>query len=730
MPLLKLPRPRTMRARLLVQILPLVALAIAALTAVAIKVASDHQRAAIYGETQQQIAREAQRFETSAATHMAVAHDLAAGVEGDPRHDRAADTAVVMRTVQRHPDTFGGWVGFNANAFDGEDARYKGRAPYGDYDGQFAVWAKNAGHGKVTIKAFEDNGPHDPWETDDYYRVPLHTNADYTVEPYLDDGVMMTSYTAPIHRGGKPIGVSGVDVALSTLDAQAKQIHILKSGYGFVAAPSGLLVSFPAHKGWAGTRTVKQLGLPALHGPVEAVDPVTHRDVVIFTAKVPTGGWTFAAVAPKAEVLASVNSLRMTLILIGLGALLAIAGALALLAGRIARPVREVAAAAERIAEGDLSVEVTVRGEDETGRMAGAFARMVAALREQAAVAEAIAGGDLSREATPRSQRDALGVALQTMSRRLREMVGEVSGTAATLSAASGQLAETSSEAGRASGEIAAAVTDVAAGAEDQVRAVEALRRSGEEVAEAAAAGSSHAADTVLAAGRAREIAETGAGAAGAATTAMDAVRASAHEAVEQIQGLEQRSERIGAIVGTITAIAEQTNLLALNAAIEAARAGEEGRGFAVVAEEVRRLAEQSQEAAGTIGTLVGEIQTETGRAVQLVEAGARRSDDGAATVADAADAFSALRDGIGDVDSQIEAIVAAIARIEGAAGSMTGQLQDVARVAENSSSSTQQVSAAAQQTSASTHEIASSALALSDEAGRLQGLIGRFTLA
>ncbi len=67
----------------------------------------------------------------------------------------------------------------------------------------------------------------------------------------------------------------------------------------------------------------------------------------------------------------------------------------------------------------------------------------------------------------------------------------------------------------------------------------------------------------------------------------------------DAMRGLGSKSDEIGGIVSTITGIAEQTNLLALNAAIEAARAGEQGRGFAVVAEEVRKLAEDSQSAAG-----------------------------------------------------------------------------------------------------------------------------------
>jgi methyl-accepting chemotaxis protein len=366
---------------------------------------------------------------------------------------------------------------------------------------------------------------------------------------------------------------------------------------------------------------------------------------------------------------------------------------------------------------------------------------------------DAMATGDLTRSIDPSSPpivattRDELGqlaaavdairervlasiASFNAMADRMRAMLGEVATSAAAVSAASGQVSSTSGEAGQATTEIAQAVGDVAHGAERQVGMVEDARRVADAVVHAIGESATSAQLTAEVGQEARRAAGEGVAAAAQASAAMQSVRDSSQAVSDAIAGLAAKSEQIGAIVQTITGIAEQTNLLALNAAIEAARAGEQGRGFAVVAEEVRKLAEDSQQAAAQISDLIRSIQAETTNTVAVVHEGARRTDEGAGVVEQTRQAFERIGAAVDDMTARVERIAADSEQTAAGANRMQASITEVAAVAEQSSASAEQVSASTEETAAATQQITASAEELNRTAETLEQLVSRFRLS
>ena len=439
---------------------------------------------------------------------------------------------------------------------------------------------------------------------------------------------------------------------------------------------------------------------------------------------------TKQAAAINVSVGRTVSSSITLALIIGLVGLLLAALITAWLLRSITRPLAELTGAAEKIAQGDAEVTVQTTGRDELGRLAGAFRGSIEYLRYMANAAREIASGNLIVEVEPRSEHDVLGIAFKEMRDTVAGMLREISRSSKTVGSTSQEMAHSGEQTGLAVGEIANAIGSVAEGAETQVRSLESARRITAEVAAASQASAADAAESANAARKAREVADEGAGAVARATEVMRAVQSSSAEITSTIRDLGSMSDQIGGIVDTITAIAEQTNLLALNAAIEAARAGEQGRGFAVVAEEVRKLAEESQSAAASIGGLIGRIQSETGKAVEIVADGARQSEQGVETVEQAREAFGRIDVSVKDMNERIERIATAMGEIASSGALVQKSIEEVLQVAEHSSASAEQVSATTQETSASTQQIAASAQELANTAEHLHELVARFALA
>ena len=201
----------------------------------------------------------------------------------------------------------------------------------------------------------------------------------------------------------------------------------------------------------------------------------------------------------------------------------------------------------------------------------------------------------------------------------------------------------------------------------------------------------------------------------------MDRVEAMVSTSADQVDTLGHRSEEIGQIVETIVNISGQTNLLALNAAIEAARAGEHGRGFAVVAEEIRKLAEDSQEAAQHIAELIGTIQAETKKAVDAMHHGNKGVHQGSEVVKEAMDEFSQVGGMVDNMVDQMAQVAKHIEQVSAESGYVVDATTNVSKDSDKIAGETQQVSAASEEQSATMQELANENTKLADMAQRLQ---------
>lgn len=361
------------------------------------------------------------------------------------------------------------------------------------------------------------------------------------------------------------------------------------------------------------------------------------------------------------------------------------------LTNRIIKPLSNLQARAERVAQGDLSqTEVNITAKNEIGRLAKA---------------------------------------LQTMVKNLQALVGQVANSAEHVVASAGHLAISAEQSAQAGDQIAVSLSQVAVGAEHQLGTIDEALQAMNKIQDSIQQTTRNTDKVVGFSGKTLLATQTGSDAVDKAMNQMGRIQDVVTEAAGLVLKLGDRSNEIGNIVDAISGIAEQTNLLALNAAIEAARAGEQGRGFAVVADEVRKLAEQSAEATKQITVLIRQIQGDTEQAVRAMTAGKKEVETGTEVVGTAATSFSDISISVNTISEQIKNIDQLVHQVELDSERVTTSIDTLSTVSKDAVAHVQSVSASTEEQLAFIQEIAQASQDLSGMAEGLKGAVEQFKI-
>jgi methyl-accepting chemotaxis protein len=548
--------------------------------------------------------------------------------------------ALIKENVTQNPKILGAYIGWEPGAIDHDDAAYVGTSVVGidAANGRFLPWWFRNEDGSLGLDKLADVNDRTLLSTgvrtSEYYLCSQDSLKPCAIDPAPykvgDKVVMLASFIQPILLNGKFQGIVGADLSVNFIqDMLVGANQKLYGGAGHMAliGGNGRLVAYTKDSSKFGEKVSDVLSSDALtklsslkRGEVTYDVDQANGTISLY---LPFGigqtdaHWTLMLQLPLSAVMADLDKLQgdlaeqrkadtfgmamVGLVIAGLGLLV-----IWLVGHGIARPLRQMVAMLDDIAqgEGDLTRRLTSDRADELGSIAKGFNTFLAKL--QAMISQVVT----SVQSVSDSSEHTADIAIRTNQGVHKQMV-EID-------------------------QVATAVHEMTATAQDVARNATQAAQAASHADQAASQGMQIVRDT---------------------SSAIGALAEEIGRAVGVVQTLAKDSENINAILIAIRGIAEQTNLLALNAAIEAARAGEQGRGFAVVADEVRNLAQKTQQATEEIQSMIQQLQQGTREVVRVMEDSQHKTDQSVEHAAKAAQALETITQAvsvINDMNTQI----------------------------------------------------------------------------
>jgi methyl-accepting chemotaxis protein len=549
-----------------------------------------------------------------------------------------------------------------------------------------------------------------------YYKYVMQNKKSYISEPIVSKstGKLAVVTVSPVFSNNQVVGLVGGTIGLDTLSELMTQVKFKDSGYGYLADETGLVLAHAKNPDSVGKLNLTE---KTVNKEVKAsISELDARLISAFKAALDTGKqvtatytglqgtedfavltpfemdgrrWVMVVRAPETEVNSGAKTLWVTMLGISLFFILIAVALIYIFAKRIAKPIEQIRDECVGLNDGDFRAKtMNINSKDEIGQLAQGF----------------------------NSMRDSL-----------RVLITKVQNQAEKVAASSEELTAGATQSAESSNQVASSISEIAKGIEQQSITAEDVNIIADQLSKTADEISGKTKEIAQTASSASNDVELGRSSIAKAVVQMQEIGEGSAQIQEAVTELARGSKEISDIVNLISNIAGQTNLLALNAAIEAARAGEQGRGFAVVADEVRKLAEESNQSSQKIGELVKRNQLGMEKAVAASKAGTEGIHLGIEAVNSADETFKNIVKVILHLSEEIATISESIEMMAFGSGAMVESIGEIEKVSKTNAGEAQTVSAATQEQSASMQEIASASQSLANLASELQEAVAKF---